>query len=61
MSSLNSPGTNNGTGQKETIGDAVNYVAQNPGVLGTIYAGVREIMSIIALIFKPSAKIGGPK
>lgn len=40
-----------------TISDAVNYVSQDPSVLGRIYSGIKEIITVIALIFKPSPKI----
>lgn len=40
-----------------TISDAINYVGQNPaGVIGAIVGGVKEIIKIIALIFKPGIK-----
>jgi hypothetical protein len=50
------PGTPKPSDPNASIGDAINYVGSNPGVVGTIIAGVKEIVTIIMLIFKPGIK-----
>lgn len=44
-----------------SIKDAIDYVGSNPGAVATIVAGIKELVTVIMLIFKPSPKIKLPQ
>ena len=43
-----------------TISDGVQYIQKNPSALFTIYAGIKELITVIFLIFKPGIKSPTP-
>lgn len=39
-----------------TVTDGITYVKNNPGALATILAGLRELVTVLILVFKPGIK-----
>jgi hypothetical protein len=39
-----------------TITDGIEYVKRNPSSLVTIFAGLKELVTVLLLIFKPAIK-----
>lgn len=44
-----------------TVVDGIEYVKSNPGVLATIFAGLKELFTLVVIIFKPSPKLPNGK
>jgi len=43
-----------------TVSDAVGYVQSDPSVLFRIYSGIKELVTVVLLIFKPGIKSPTP-
>jgi len=39
-----------------TVADGIEYVKKNPSSLATILAGLKELVTVLILIFKPGIK-----